>query len=169
MLKWIESIIRKEQEMGNKGFIRLMAWAVCMICFCFGCGQRAEEKRVVAKINDYTMTVQDFADEIKYSPAGGDKAEDLEGLLDLAIRKEILIQEAQRQGLDKQTTFMKAIERYWRQALIKELLDKESRRIYQGVSKDKQDEALQEWMEGIYKKANIKIYRNVLKEWQEKR
>jgi len=150
--------------MGNKNLVWLMAGAVCIICFCSGCGQKAKEKRVVAKINNYIMTVEDFEDEIKYSPYAGDKTTDLEELLDLAIRKQVLIQEAQRQGLDKQKTFMKTIERYWRQTLIKELLEKETKRIHESVSKDKQTEALNDWMEELHKKADIKIYKKVLEE-----
>ena len=45
--------------------------------------------------------------------------------LDLEIGKQLLIQEAQRQGLDRNRTFMKTIERNWKQTLIKELLDRE--------------------------------------------
>ena len=150
--------------MGKRNFLWLMIGVVCAISFCSGCGREAKEKKVVAGINNYVMTVEDFEDEVRHSPYGGDKTKDLEELLDLAIRKQVLIQEAQKQGLDKRKTFMKTIERYWRQTLIKELLEKETRRIYQGVSKDKQDKALNDWIEGLYKKARIKINKKVLGE-----
>ena len=93
--------------MGKKSFFWLIVGVVCMICFSFGCGQKAEEKEVVARINNYVMTVEDLEDEIKYSPYAGYKKQNLEEVLDLAIRKQILIQEAQRQNLDKNKSFLK--------------------------------------------------------------
>lgn len=155
--------------MGKKSFIWLMAGMICVVSFCSGCGQKAEEKKVVARINNYVMTVEDFEDEMEYSPYTPDGTKDFEELLDLAIRKQVLIQEAQRQGLDKRRSFMKTIERYWRQTLIKELLEKESRRIYKDVSKKEQEEAFKAWEDELYKKANIEIYREVFKQLQEKK
>jgi len=155
--------------MRKKSSIWLMAGVVCVIGLCFGCGQKAEEKKVVARINNYAMTIEDLEDEIKHSPYTGDRITDLEELLDLAIRKQVLIQEAQKQDLDKRKSFMKTIERYWRQTLIKELTEKESQRIYKNVSKNERKEAFEAWEDELYKKANIEIYREVLKELQEKR
>ncbi len=156
--------------MEKKSFIWLILGLVCVVGFCFGCSQKAEEKKVVARINNYVMTLEDLEDEIKHSPYyTGDRTEDLEELLDLAIRRQVLIQEAQRQGMDRHKSFMKTIGRYWRQSLIKELLEKESQRIYKNISKKKQKEAFKAWEDGLYKKANIEIYREVLKQLPEKR
>ena len=155
--------------MGNKNVIWLMAGMICAVSLCFGCGRKGEEEKVAAKINNYLMTVEDLEDEIRHSPRFGDKKGDLQEALDLAIRKQVLIQEAQRQGLDKQKAFMKTIERYWRQTLIKELTKKESQRIYKNVSKNKREEAFKAWEDELYKKANIEIYGDVLREFEEKK
>ncbi len=151
------------------GFICLIivAAGIILISAIYTLRVRKPQK-VLARINNYVMTVEDFKDEIKYSPYAGDETLDIPRLLDLAIRKQVLIQEAQRQGLDREKTFMKTIERYWKQTLIKELLEKETRRIYETVGEDKQSEALNDWTEGLYKKADIKIYENVLQELKKK-
>ena len=39
------------------------------------------------------------------------------------------MQEAQRLGLDRQPGFMRTIERFWKEALIKQLLDRKAREI----------------------------------------
>ena len=151
--------------MEKKSFIWLILGLICVVGFCFGCIQKPEEKKVVARINNYVMTLEDLEDEIKYSPYTGNRTEDLEELLDLAIRRQVLIQEAQRQGVDKHKSFTKTIGRYWRQTLIKELLEKESQRIYKNISKRKQKEALKAlkaWKDELYKKANVEIYREIL-------
>ena len=123
------------------GFICLIIGAGCIVLILAIYGSRGREsQKVLARINNYVMTVEDFKDEIKYSPYAGDETLDIQRLLDLAIRKQVLIQEAQRRRLDREKTFMKTIERYWEQTLIKELLEKETRRIYETVSEDKQAE-----------------------------
>ena len=149
----------------------LAAGAVCVISLWYGYSQRAEPKRVVARINNYVMTLEDFEDGIAHSPYRIYRKRDLGELLDLAVRKQVLIQEAEREGLDKSKSFMKTIERYWRQTLIKELLEKQSRIIYENVgkSKDKQKEAFKAWEDELYKEADIEIYPEVLEEFEEKK
>ncbi|GEM_PF-694093 len=45
------------------------------------------------------------------------------------IERELLVQEAQRLGLDREPEFMKTIERFWKEALIKLLLDRKIQEI----------------------------------------
>lgn len=92
-----------------------------------GCGKNKKpEERLVAKINNYDLTVQDFQDEArtiapnKYLPQDEEKAK--EEILDDIIIKKILLQEAQAENFDKDRAFMKEIERYWEQALLKILI-----------------------------------------------
>lgn len=157
--------------MKKRNLIWLIAAVACVISLWYGYSQRPEQKKVVARINNYVMTLEDFEDGIAHSPYRVYRKRDLEGLLDLAVRKQVLIQEAEREGLDKNKSFMKTIERYWRQTLIKELLEKQSQIIYEdvGKSKSKQEEAFKTWEDELYKKANIETYPEVLKEFEEKK
>ena len=136
----------------------------CAICFGAGCGKKENSEKIVARINNYSMSVKDIMDEIEHSPYAAEEAKNLERLLDLAIRRQVLIQEAQREGLDREETFMETIERYWEQTLIKELLEKKTREISGTVNKDEQEKALDDWLEGLYKKADIEINQQVLDE-----
>jgi restriction endonuclease Mrr len=129
--------------------------------FVLSCAKKPAEENVLAWINDYRLTVDDFRDEIRYSARAPEKL-DRERLLDMAIRKQILIQEAQRQGLDREKTFMKTIERYWKQALIKELLDKKTLKLYQEAGESKRDAALEAWINQLYQQADIRINRQLL-------
>lgn len=147
------------------GLIIGAGFVICFIVLAIYSSRAKEPPReILARVNDYVMTVKDFKDEIKYSPYAGDDTLDMQNLLDLAVRRELLIQEAQRQGLDREKTFMKTIERHWKQTLIKELLDKETQRIYKSVSEDKQQEAMSDWMEKLIKEADIEIHKEVLEE-----
>jgi len=142
----------------------------CLIYTGPGCGngKREEKGRVVARINDYRMSDEDFVDEVEHSSYLGQQSKDIEALLDLAVKRQILIQEAQRRGLHRQPEFVKTIERYWKQTLIKELLKDQSAEISRTVSEEKQDEALAQWLERLYEKADIEINEEVVKELKQR-
>jgi len=154
--------------MTKKNLIWLAIVIIGITCFFFGCDQKTDEGKVVARVNNYVMTTEDLKDELMHSYHPADRDASIDNVLDLAIRKQVLIQEAQRQGLDRKKSFMKTIERYWEQTLIKELLQQETQKVYDTVSKDKQDEALHNWIEGLYKNAKIEIYEDAVKELEEK-
>lgn len=149
----------------SKNFIYLIILG--LVCFCFGCEQNVGQGKVVAKINNYAMTTEDLKDEVANSPYASDMT--TQELLDLAIKKQVLIQEAQKEGLDRKKSFLKTIERYWEQTLIKELLNKKIQGIYKTTSdKNEQTKELDDWVNQLYKKANIEIYNDVVKELEEK-
>lgn len=101
------------------------------------CGRKEGPERIVAAINDYRMTVEDFNYEskevLRMGKVLGDFPATKEDILDALITKEILLQEAQKEGLDKDRNFMKSMELYWEQTLIKNLLMKKSREILETV------------------------------------
>ena len=106
---------------------------VCSLLFAgCSCVTEGSDKRVVAKINKYNMTADDLKYELKNLPY--DEVELLEEgrskeYLDRLIEKEILLQEAQRLGLDREKDFMKSIESYWEQTLLRLLLERKSKEI----------------------------------------
>lgn len=149
-------------------FVYLMV-IVSISLFYFGCAKKEAPQRAVAKINDYYLTEEDLKDKMLHSPYSRETSGDLKTFLDIAIREQILIQEAQRLDLDKKKTFMKTIERYWAQTLIKELLDKQSQKIMQNITPEQRDAAMDAWVNELYKKADVKIYNNVLDELSQKK
>ena len=110
---------------------------IIVMCFAFlaGCsaGNNNPDKKVAAEINKYKMTVEDIRYEFKNAPydeadllkTEKGRKEYLGGL----IEKEVLLQEAQRHGIDREKDFMKSIENYWEQALLKILLERKSKEI----------------------------------------
>ena len=74
-------------------------------CCCRSENKKIPERAVIARINNYDLTVSDFEDEV----ANPDKSK--EEALDELITKKILLQEAQRESFDKDAKFMKEIER----------------------------------------------------------
>ena len=110
---------------------------VVMVISCFvlaGCSAGGGgDERVVAQVNDYKMTVEDLKYELKNVPYDDEELLETEkgrlDYIDRLLEKEILLQEAQAQGLDREKEFMKSIENYWEQALLRLLLQQKSKEI----------------------------------------
>jgi len=110
----------------------LLAALFSLIAGCSS-GDNNAGGKVVAQINKYKMTMDDIMYEFRNSPydeAALLKTENgRKQYLDSVIEKEVLLQEAQRQGIDREKDFMKSIENYWEQALFKTLLERKSKEI----------------------------------------
>jgi len=107
-----------------------------LVLLITGCGKTKEyppEAECVATINNYKLTVADFKEDFKTAVAETylalDPAKAKRDILEELIIRKVLIQEAQKENFDKQPNFMKEIERYWEQALLKFFLKKKSQEL----------------------------------------
>ena len=90
--------------------------------------------------------------------------------LDELITKKVLLQEAQAHNFDNDKKFMKEIELYWEQALLKLLLrskiDELSKKVGPGISGSAKQDMLQaeltKWIAGLRSAARVKIYKENL-------
>ena len=94
--------------------------------------QAASEKPAVT-VNKLQLTQEELRQEYQTASrsthgVSGAKAEEPEWL-SRVIERELLVQEAQRLGLDRERDFMRTIERFWKEALIKLLLDHKAEEI----------------------------------------
>lgn len=121
---------------------------VLIVFMCVsGCAKSKEpasaEDKVIAKINDYKLTVADFNDGLKTTMAQRFLAADPENakkdILEELILRNILIQEAQKENFDKERSFMRQIEKYWEQALVKSLLKKKLQEVSGMIHADKKE------------------------------
>jgi len=100
-----------------------------------GCpsGPPREKERVLARINDFELTLSEFeeqlAGEIEMNSDYKLTQEAKTQFLEQLVRKELLIQEAQRLKIDRRDKFVKGIERYWEQTLIRDLIDLKNQEI----------------------------------------
>lgn len=97
----------------------------------------SEEAAILATINEYRLTAEDFKAQLTehMNLDAGFKldAATSKDFLEQIIRKELLIQEAVKRKLDRNEKFIKAIERYWEAALIRNLMDLKTQETAQGV------------------------------------
>jgi len=120
-------------KLGSGDWTRAAALVLAALVIA-GCGSReAETGTPLASVNDFTLTLEAFekelAAEIELDPQAKLTAEAKARFLDELIRKQVLIQEARRQHLDRQHNFMRTIQRYWEATLIRNLLDQKGDEI----------------------------------------
>ena len=138
-----------------------VACAGLYVCGCGRAKEAAGDNRVIARINKYTMTAEDFRNSASRT-FGATKEE----ILDELITKNVLIQEAQKENFDKDKAFMKEIERYWEQALLKLLIKKKTAEfsIAFGGDKEKVGAAMERWIKDLRARTNVKIDKKNLDE-----
>ena len=118
-----------------------------------GCSQKSAQaltEKPALVINKLELSREELKQEYRMNSsatheASATKGEEPEWLSRL-IERELLVQEAQRLGLDRDPDFMRTIERFWKEALIKLLLDRKSEEIGSRIH------VYEPEIEGAYKK-----------------
>lgn len=122
----------------------LLLFAVSL--FILGCGKAPGGGDIIVKINDYEITRAEFEKDFKDSSLGAvDTLESRKAFLDNLINQKLILQEAQSRDLDKDKNFLKMIEKYWEQSLLKLAIDRKSKQISGSVSVSDTD------VENVYK------------------
>jgi len=114
--------------MKRNGLIFIMA--VSVLFLLHACTQQEGQKgSYLAKVGKATITQADYERELKSLPEFAQQLfegpEGKERFLDELIKKELLYQEAQKKGLDKEEEFTQKIEEFKKITLIGYLLEKE--------------------------------------------
>lgn len=148
--------------MKNKMIILFMAMIIAG-CAC----PLPKDEKVLAKVNNYTITLEEFEVEFKESPYAKDNTpEAKKDFLKILIGRKLILQDAQAKGLDKEKVFLKMIERFWEQSLLKLALQTKSQEIAALAqvknNQQGQDQLMNDWMAGLEKKANISIDSDLL-------
>jgi len=94
-----------------------------VVLFCLalvGCGKAEPPKKIVASINDYRVTLDEFEEGFAQSAYATrlDKAKARQEYLDNLINQKLILQDAQKKNLDKDKEFLRSIERFWEQSLL---------------------------------------------------
>ncbi len=165
-----------------------------------GCSKPAKNGPVLAEINNYEIAQSEFEELFKESSFGlTDTQESRKQFLGKLINQKLIMNEAQRQGLDKESNFLRLIEKFWEQSLLKIALDKKSKEISGSVriddkgikeaydnmlkegktdksydqmhqqikwelSREKESQLMNDWINQLHKKSNIKIDEDLLRQ-----
>jgi len=131
---------------------------ILMAAVAAGCAKNPDTSQIIAEVNNYKVTINDFRQEAAMSMS----AESKEQILQDIITKELLLEKAQKMNLDKSKDFMIEIENYWKQALIKRLISIKGNEFLVASkgnnNKTKMENAqamLESWINGLKNKASI--------------
>lgn len=103
--------------------------------FLTACGRCNKPKDIVARINNYEITKDRFEQEFQGSAyAKADTLESRKEFLNSLINRKLILQDAQQKGLDKTKEFLRMIENFWEQSLLKVALDDKVKEISGSVS-----------------------------------
>lgn len=153
--------------MEMRNIISLILIGVCVLSVC-GCAEKGPKKEVIATIGDYSLYKEDFLSELSFYTTEYRNEIPKEQLLNDIIQKKVLLLEAQRQGLDRNPEFMKMVERFWEQSLLRSLLNKKSEEILSSMpqsEKDRNQKAsgmIKSWVDDLERKTKIDINREAL-------
>lgn len=142
-----------------------------VILLAAGCGRAPTQKEVLARVNNYEITKEEFYDEFKASAHAKErtleaKKEFLKNLID----RKIILQDAQKKGLDRDEEFLKMIQRFWEQSLLKLAVEKKAEEIAvaPGTSnreiRDIESGFMNDWIADLKKNADIKVNYGMLEE-----
>ncbi|MBF0485352.1 MAG: hypothetical protein HQL16_02440 [Candidatus Omnitrophica bacterium] len=91
-----------------------------MILAILGCGKATPPKNIVAQVNDYQISLEEFELNFLQSPyaSRNDLFEARKDYLESLINQKLIIQDAQKRNVDKQKEFLSSIEHFWEQSLL---------------------------------------------------
>jgi hypothetical protein len=119
----------------NKHFFRISGFLVCplllavmVVPFIHGCNKgKGGEGDVVATINKEPLRLEDFQREMalrsKQDPSYKITPQAIEKQMDTIIDRRLMIQEAMKMGLTSNKEFVRTIQTFWEQTLIRELIE----------------------------------------------
>ncbi len=112
---------------------------------------RSNTKDAAIIINDKVITADEFKKMYSSCPADLKETNDF---INSLVTKELLIQESQKEGIDKDESFRKSIQNYYEQSLIKSLMDRKYASLHITVS----DEELNRYLAFLNKKFTLTLY-----------
>jgi hypothetical protein len=97
----------------------------------FGACQKADKtKQIAITIGDIKISVAEFEEAFRRSFYGReDTPAARQEFLKAYIMRLLILQEAERKGLDRDPQFLKDVEAFWQQSLVKLILDKKMSQI----------------------------------------
>ena len=126
----------------------ILAITIALILVQYIAGKPGVPKEPAVVINDRVITTEELA---KLGPPHNETRQDF---INSIITRELLIQEAQRSGIDKEEIFRRSIQSFYEQSLVKVLMDRKFASLNITVS----DEELEKYFSMLDKKVSLTIY-----------
>jgi hypothetical protein len=123
---------------------KTIAFLLLVLLAC-GCAKQApKSKEILARVNNYEITKEEFDAEFRISAySRNDTPDSRKEFLSTLINRKLILQDAEAKGIDRDEDFLKTVERFWEQSLLKLMLERKSKDIAGAVIvTDKEVEAV---------------------------
>ena len=151
---------------------RCALFLLAVFLFASGCGQKPDTHAggdAVVTVNNYSIMRDEFESEFKASSYGQiDTPASRQNFLNTLIDRKLILQYAQVEGLDKEKNFLKSIEKFWEQSLLKIALDKKTKEIEAKIiaadwaaKRTAEAKMMSDWMNELRQKARITLQGSV--------
>ena len=129
--------------------VSIILFIIISLCIYSSCIKKPQSEQIAIQINDYSLTIGEFNELFAESNVSRDTPDVRKKFLDNLIVRKLILNEAEWEGLDKQKEFLKSIEGFWEQSLLKVMIDKKTLEIYSDIQvTDKEiEDAFQKWVE----------------------
>lgn len=112
------------------------------------CSKKQPAEKPAIKVNDVEISVSEFNKRFSQMKNSDDTVENRKLFLENYLNRKVLLLEAQRLGIDKEESFLDAVEKFWEQSLLKIVVDRKLKEISQNIKVSKQEvqQAAQKWL-----------------------
>ncbi|MCA9392859.1 MAG: SurA N-terminal domain-containing protein [Candidatus Omnitrophica bacterium] len=121
----------------------------------------------VITINDHRIPYAEYQRLLKEQGLDMPSAEVEQAFIDNLIRQKLVLQEAQRIGLDRDPEFLATVQRFWEQSLMRVMMEKKLKELQSrpaGHAPNDLRPDIDRWLEELRDNARVKINGKVLKD-----
>ncbi|MEM7816572.1 MAG: SurA N-terminal domain-containing protein [Candidatus Aenigmatarchaeota archaeon] len=118
---------KKKGEVMNKIFSFFL-----IVFLFFGC---AKKEKIVVQIDNIKITKDEFEKNFtKFNIDKPDAEQAKKEFLENLINRKLILKEAEKLGLDKDTAFLESVQDFWEQSLLKLVLEKKSKELFLNIN-----------------------------------
>ena len=116
--------------------------------FAISCSSDGKTEKPAITIDAYRLTASEFGELYREYGSGEPTPQSKEAFLENLITRKLLLQEAQRRGLDTRKPFLKTVEKFWEQSLLRSVVDDKMKEMESSltVSNKEIEDQYQEWV-----------------------
>jgi len=144
--------------------IKIISASILCVLLC-ACSKPGEPTAL--KVGDVAVTQSEFEAAFQASPQGRrDTPESRRQFLESYAVRFMVLEEALAQGMDKDPKFLKEVESFWQQTLVKRIMEKKTiaaRAALKGKwTIEEENRILEGWLQYLKSKTSVKANKNLL-------
>lgn len=102
-----------------------------------GCSAQKNDRKILVRVNNYEIGLDEFEKEFNDSVYSRyDSPEAKSDFLNILINRKLILQDAEKSGLNRDEEFLKMVERFYEQSLVKIAVEQKSKELSNEIELD---------------------------------